>query len=90
MDHTAKLPRAATPADDAGATIASMSARGDVLPIDTSSKPPTIEGYELRHIIGRGGMGVVWQARELRFDRTVALKVHGSDANDVEVAQLWS
>jgi serine/threonine protein kinase/tetratricopeptide (TPR) repeat protein len=36
---------------------------------------PTIPGYELLEEIGRGGMGVVHRARDLAFDRDVAVKL---------------
>jgi eukaryotic-like serine/threonine-protein kinase len=52
----------------AGATVP------HVAPVEQSK--PIVAGYDLIRQLGRGGMGVVWEAIEHRFDRRVAVKVH--------------
>jgi serine/threonine protein kinase len=52
---------------------------------------PAVAGYDLVRAIGRGGMGVVWEAIEHRFDRRVAMKVQagihqGASTKD----ELWA
>ncbi len=40
------------------------------------SQFPSVEGrYELLRVIGKGGVGVVWEAQDLAIDRKVAVKI---------------
>jgi serine/threonine protein kinase len=54
-----------------------MSMKGD--DSEKSQGLPTILGYELLHEIGRGGMGIVYRARDAGFDRDVAIKLLGEE-----------
>ncbi len=53
--------------------------------------PRTFGGYELLRLIARGGMGAVYEARQTKLRRTVALKMilAGRFASDEEVRRFY-
>lgn len=55
-----------------------------------AKSPKRIASYEIQDEIGRGGMGVVYKAEDLRLKRVVALKVilAGGHAGEIELARF--
>jgi serine/threonine protein kinase len=56
----------------------------------TARVVPTVAGYELKGELGRGGMGVVYEARHVRLNRPCALKMilAGAHAGPDEIARF--
>lgn len=81
LDETQPLPRGSAPDDALAPTEAlqrderwSLDA-GATHPAPQREYLPIIAGYEVKRVLGRGGMGVVYEAKQLKLNRRVALKL---------------
>jgi len=67
--------------DATGLYVSSTSTGSERSLPEQMPNAPTIPGYVITGIIAKGGMGVVYSAHELKFDREVAIKITLHQAN---------
>ena len=97
------IPKAATGADTIGANVPDANDSGvdpaATLPMANRAKgdpgptlPFDLGDYQLQEVIGRGGMGVVYLAKQNHLDRMVAVKMirSGMLADDDEVRRFYT